>query len=69
MPQHIHYAYRGDHLAIFSLYEYVALIDVIPIKKGAKTIANKSDPHKKSGAGRHANGLFSFGVNHPLYGM
>ena len=29
MPQHLHYAYHGEELAIFSLHEYVALIDVI----------------------------------------
>jgi hypothetical protein len=69
VPQHIHYAYRGEHLAIFSLYEYVALIDVIPMKKGVKTVASDCEPHKKSGAGRRANGLFRFADNHPLYGM
>ena len=33
VPQHIHYGYRGPFLAFLSLYQYVALIDIVPIQK------------------------------------
>jgi hypothetical protein len=64
-PQHLHYAYRGKELAIFSLYKYVALVDVIPMK--GKTKRETSECGNR-GAGRLSNGVFLFGANHPLRG-
>ncbi len=66
VPQHIHYAYRGSELAMFSLYEYVALVDVIPKqkKKDSKTSTIKSH----TAVGRKPNSTFPFAIAHPLYG-
>lgn len=65
VPQYLHYAYRGEDLAFFSLDEYVALVDVIPIK--GNTTRETSECGNR-GAGRLSNGVFLFGANHPLHG-
>jgi hypothetical protein len=65
VPQYLLYAYRGEELAFFSLYEYVALVDVIPMK--GKTTRETSECGNR-GAGRLSNGVFLFEANHPLHG-
>jgi hypothetical protein len=66
VPQHVHYAYRGEKLAMLSLYEYVALINIIPIspKKRQDGVATEETMMK----GRHPNAVFLFESSHPLHG-
>ncbi len=66
VPQHIHYGFRRKQLKIFSLYEYVAMIDVIPKKATNKKTYEDTDNAKESG--RPDNGVFSFSKGHPLLG-
>jgi hypothetical protein len=70
VPQHIHYAFRGPQLAQFSLYEYVALVDVVPLapKKATATDTDK-DPQQPDLGGRATNATFRFHEGHPLYGI
>ena len=66
VPQHLHYAYRGTHLQELSLYEYTALIDIVPMRSKTKT---KSEPsNNQSAPGRPANGTFVFTTAHSLHG-
>jgi hypothetical protein len=66
VPQHLHYAYRGTQLHELSLYEYTALIDIVPWreKKGTKS----EGYNEQSESGRPANGTFDFTNAHPLHG-
>ena len=42
--QHIHYAFRGDILIDFSLYEYAASIVIVPkTKKNNAATSNETD--------------------------
>ncbi len=69
VPQHIHYSFRGPKLANFSLYEYVALIDVVPLPPKKKTkSATEKDPQLFDQGGRETNATFSFQESHPLHG-
>ena len=43
IPQHIHYSLRGHQLASFSLYEYAAIITIVPIIPNRKTSDEKND--------------------------
>lgn len=65
MPQHVHYACRGEQLAMLSLYEYVALIDVISLKK--QEVYMKANEKETRGPGRLANGTFLCASCHPLH--
>lgn len=56
VAQHTHYRYRGWCLAAYNLYEYAALIDVIPRPAVAAA----------TGAARPRNGTFPFHPSHPL---
>jgi hypothetical protein len=66
VPQHIHYAYRGGELNLLSLYEYVALIDVIP-KHWKKQPTDQNNEEPDTG-GRAVNATFEFLIGHPLHG-
>jgi hypothetical protein len=57
VPQHIHYALRGNELSVFSLYDYCRLINIRPI-----TAKDGND----TGQGRQCNGKFRFDEAHPL---
>ncbi|EFX64429.1 hypothetical protein DAPPUDRAFT_118188 [Daphnia pulex] len=59
VPQHIHYAYRGEELNLLSLYEYVALIDVIPKhwkKQQMDQNSEEPDTGGRAGPWTHAYG-------------
>ena len=66
VPQHIHYAYRGEELHLLSLYEYAALIDVIP--KHWKKQPTDQNNEKPDTGGRAVNATFEFLIGHPLHG-
>ena len=57
VPQHIHYALRGDELSMLSLHDYCRLINIRPI-----TAKDGND----TGQGRQCNGKFRFVESHPL---
>ena len=69
MPQHIHYAYRGEHLASFSLFEYAAFIDVVIQREPQKNATSATKPGEPDLGGRTTNATFLFERSHPLYGM
>ena len=66
VPQHLHYAFRGPSLSILTLYEYVAIIDVVPIIR--KVVAEEVRTTGADLGGRVANETFPFASTHPLYG-
>jgi hypothetical protein len=66
VPQHLHYAFRGPHFSILSLFEYVALIDVVP-KHWEKASTDKTGDEPDTG-GRAFNATFTFMPTHPLHG-
>jgi hypothetical protein len=61
IPQHIHYAYRGEGLRELNLYEFTALISVVPIPQNDKESSNNY-----FGPGRKRNSTFFFQEGHPL---
>lgn len=70
--QHIHYAYRGEHLRHYSLYEYAALIAISPQKKEEQPVSeneysNESESTHLITPGRTKNGTFEFHKHHPLF--
>ncbi len=72
--QHIHYAFRGDTLIDFSLYEYAASIVIVPkAKKKDATTVNDTDNDEYDIAippthgGRLSNASIEFHPKHPLY--
>jgi hypothetical protein len=74
VPQHDNYAMRGQELACMSLYEYAALINVVPMSQAVKDAfrdqASSTHPGTlpaPSASGRKPNGLFRFHPAHKLY--
>ena len=63
-PQHVNYAFRGPQLAVLSLYEYAALVDVVK----STGIAPTRTGGVGSGAGRPTNAVFNFAAGHPQSG-
>jgi hypothetical protein len=80
VPQHIHYLYRSKVLGQLSLYEYGAIVRVVPKKKpkrtqeggkggiGADVGVDTGVDIKVDGDGRGCtdNAMFEFDVGHPL---
>jgi hypothetical protein len=56
IPQHLHYAWRGEALALIPLYLYVAIIVIVP----------KTPPDSSLAQRREANQTFDFAEQHPL---
>ena len=68
VPQHIHYSFRGHHLLHYSLYEYAALIDIIPKKKkNSEKTDDQLENHYENKKGRKTNALYEFDTKHPLF--
>lgn len=74
--QHTHYAFRGNGLIDYSLYEYAAAIVIVPKakKKNEKTATEEtrddikqSDDDDCNRPGRLSNTSFEFHPNHPLF--
>ena len=62
--QHEHYAMRGPELAELCLYEYAALINIVPRRQNTTDDAPASVSTSQT---RPANGTFRFASNHKLY--
>ena len=76
--QHTHYAYRGDQLNHFSLYEYASIVLIVKKPKKKNSLTNEEEitehlteetcvdeaPAKR---GRICNQTFDFHPNHPLF--
>jgi hypothetical protein len=67
VPQHIHCAYRGSMLQKLSLYEYTALVDIVPVRP--KTDPKSASFSDQNTPGRPANGTISFATAHPLHSI
>ena len=59
VSQDIHYAYRGEYLKLLSLLEYVAIIEIIPLKVKSINISVKIK--------RQENKTYEFQKMHPLH--
>ena len=73
IPQNVHYGLRGDSrgpLALMSLYEYAALIDVVKCDGGPTTESQRKiyTEDYSTRFGRAANSTFDFHPYHPLHG-
>ena len=75
--QHVHYAFRGNRLSHYSLYEYAALISIVPKRKGSGNSSCGEYPScedseeeenisERTHPGRIDNGSFDFHPEHPL---
>ena len=42
--QHVHYAFRGNRLSHYSLYEYAALISIVPKRKSSENSSCEEYP-------------------------
>lgn len=82
VPQHLHYAFRGERLQFLNLYEWAALISVEPINKivpnESSTTTNdlqdkgditthEANHQHRIAAGRPSNSTFQFAPEHPLF--
>ena len=76
--QHVHYAFRGNRLSHYSLYEYAALISIVPKKKSTENSScgeypsceddeDEENVSDRTRPGRIDNGSFDFHPEHPLY--
>jgi len=61
--QHEHYALRGPELRHFSLFEYTAVINVIPLAPTPAVDEEAAGPSQT----RKRNATFRFAPSHPLY--
>jgi hypothetical protein len=72
VQQHIHYALRGDELAMLSLHDYCRLISVKPLtKKGEEQRIQQQQQQQQQQhrrPGRQGNKTFFFEPEHPLHG-
>lgn len=75
VPQHVHYAYRGAALQRYNLYEYSALVKIVPVPRSGQVQPPAPSPpaQQQQGvsdttAGRPANGCYEFEDGHPLKG-
>jgi hypothetical protein len=75
IPQHVHYAYRGEALKQYSLMEYLCIIQVMPmltkkIKKKSTQVDADDDEVTEDQAyidpANYKNGRIPFDTRHPL---
>ena len=68
VSQEQHYRWRGRGLALFSLYEYCALVHTVPRKAGDMDASvQRVENAIARGRGRPPNARFFFGRQHPLH--
>ena len=61
--QYLHYRHRGPALHNWCLYEFCALVDIVPKPEGTDFDAEVDAAPRP---GRKANGKFEFDAQHPL---
>lgn len=72
VPQHVHYANRGEHLEQLSLVAYACVIEVVAVKKREGEVDEDLEEEQRQGqerqeSRRRPNTTYEFDVHHPLH--